>query len=37
MTLDLIKPVGKHLIYLNWTLDDGNLPLKEIKLWVSLI
>lgn len=26
VTLDLVKPIGKNRIYLNWTANDGNEP-----------
>lgn len=29
ISIDFVKAVGAHEIYLNWTVNDGNLPIKN--------
>ncbi|XP_043266767.1 tyrosine-protein phosphatase 69D isoform X2 [Venturia canescens] len=29
VNIDFMKAVGAHMIYLNWTVNDGNEPIKE--------
>lgn len=33
--IDVVKVVGAHRIFLNWTVNDGNSPIKEYNIMVA--
>ncbi|KAL0276002.1 UNVERIFIED_CONTAM: hypothetical protein PYX00_003690 [Menopon gallinae] len=32
VTIDLVKAVGAHVLFVNWTVNDGNEPIKQYYL-----
>jgi hypothetical protein len=35
--IDFVKAVGRNRIFLNWTVDDGNQPIQEYFIQVSIL
>lgn len=35
VAIDVVKVVGAHKLFLNWTINDGNSPIKEYTIVVS--